>query len=70
MRYRPDTITILMRIIAMPFVFGLYVVIYAWIPIKGTYLFLRYGGEFLTYMKDDRDSIARIYEQLKKQNLK
>lgn len=56
---------VLLRIIASPFVFCLFVIIHAWIPIKGTFLFIRYGGEWLTYMKDDSPTIAKIYEELK-----
>lgn len=33
--------------------------------IKAGYLFLRYGGEFLVYIEDDKPSIAKIYEALK-----
>lgn len=57
---------ILLRIISAPFIFGLYAVIGVHISIKATYCFLRYGGEMLVHMKDDRDSIAKIYRELKK----
>jgi hypothetical protein len=58
---------IILRIIASPFVFCLFIIIHAWIPIKGTFLFLRYGGEFMAYLKDDKATIAKIYEELKSQ---
>jgi hypothetical protein len=68
MKLQPDIITITLRLLAAPFVFGIYLIIHAWIPIKGTYLFIRYGGEFLVYMKDDRESMSKIYTQLKSQS--
>lgn len=56
---------IILRIIATPFVFILYAIIHVHITIKGTFLFLRYGGEWLTYMRDDKASISKIYTELK-----
>jgi len=57
-----------LRIIASPFVFFIFLIIHAWIPIKGTYLFIRYGGEWMTYIKDDKPTIAKIYEHLKSEH--
>jgi hypothetical protein len=37
-----------------------------YVAVKGTYCFLRYGGEMLTYMNGDKETIANIYKELKK----
>jgi hypothetical protein len=32
---------------------------------KSTFLFIKYGGEWITYRDDDKPTIYKIYEQLK-----
>jgi hypothetical protein len=44
----------------------MFAVIHVAITVKGTWFFLKYGGEFMAYLKDDKPTIAKIYEQLKK----
>jgi hypothetical protein len=56
---------IVLRVIALPFIFGMFAVIHVAITVKGTWFFLKYGGEFMAYLKDDKPTIAKIYEQLK-----
>jgi hypothetical protein len=59
----------LLRIISFPFAFGLYVVMAVYFGTKGvlttSFKFLMYGGEFITYKKDDKESIYTIYQKLK-----
>jgi len=57
---------IIIRILSAPLIMGLYALMGVHIMLKGTYCFVRYGGEMLTYMKGDRETIANIYNKLKK----
>jgi len=57
---------IILRIVSSPFIMGLYSMIGVYVAVKGTYCFLRYGGEMLTYMNGDKETIANIYKELKK----
>lgn len=59
-------IQILGRMIVSPLIFALYAVAYINLVFKGTLFFLRYGGEWVTYAKDDRATIHMIYAELKK----
>jgi len=56
---------ILLRLIAFPFVFGLLFVWNMYACVKGTILFIRWGGEIINYEKDDKGSIYKIYKELK-----
>jgi|DEB0MinimDraft_6_1074348.scaffolds.fasta_scaffold585194_2 hypothetical protein len=56
---------IIIRVLSSPFFFGLYLVLGLHIALKGTYCFIRYGGEMLTYMQGDKETIANIYNELK-----
>lgn len=56
---------ILLRVIALPFIFGMFAVMNVALTVKGTWFFLKYGGEFMTYLKDDKPTIGKIYQQLK-----
>jgi len=58
-------IDILLRIIASPCVLILHLIFALYKSLSGTALFLLYGGEFISYKKDDRKSIYDLYEQLK-----
>ena len=59
----------LLRILSFPFALCLYITIAIYYGINGVVLtlfkFLIYGGEFITYEKEDKDSIYKIYEKLK-----
>ena len=61
-------IDILLRIIASPCVLILHLIFATFWMLKGTALFLCYGGEFISYKKDDRKSIYDLYQQLKELN--
>ena len=58
-------IDILLRIIASPCVLVLHLIFALYKSLSGTLMFLWYGGEFISYAKDDRKSIYDLYEQLK-----
>ena len=53
------------RILSFPFIIAMYAIVMNLMVLKGAYLYLRHGGEFLIYMKDDKPSIEKIYEKLK-----
>jgi len=53
------------RILIAPIVFVIYVITFSFLCFKGTFLFLKHGGEWITYTKDDKVSMAKIYEKLK-----
>ena len=56
---------IILRLLSLPF-FMIMIFISRMINVLHlSYLFLRYGGELLTYKKGDRKMIYDIYEQLK-----
>lgn len=52
-------------IIAYPFVLALCLITFNYYAIKRSILFLRYGGEFIPYEKDDKITIKKIYDVLK-----
>jgi hypothetical protein len=58
---------IIIRIIASPFVFCIAMISRTFNAFYITYLFIRYGGEWLTYKKEDKARISSIYEELVKQ---
>ena len=60
----------LLKIIASPFVLGLMLITYNYSCIKRWLLFLKYGGEFIDYEKDDLITIHEIYHKLKENEKK
>jgi hypothetical protein len=56
---------LLLRLWALPFVFCIIVIKYNYHAIRNACLFLRYGGEWITYAKGDRNTILDIYKELK-----
>ena len=64
----------LLRFLSFPFALCLYILIAIYYGIKGvisaSFKFLMYGGEFITYGKDDKATIYVIYQQLKNQQLR
>ena len=58
-------IDILLRIIVSPCVLILHLIFALYKSLSGTALFLWYGGEFISYKKDDKKSIYDLYKQLK-----
>lgn len=60
---------VIIRIIASPFVYGVQFVWLNYVCFKNTFLFIRYGGEWITYDTDrTKPTISRVYDELKKQN--
>lgn len=54
------------RIFAAPFLFALMVLRFNFEALRRTWLFLKYGGEFIHYQKNDRESgIKDIFEFVK-----
>lgn len=63
--------SILLRILGTPFILGLMLVAGNYHIIRKLTLFLRYGGEWITYERaNERKTIQDIYELLEKQNKK
>ena len=56
---------ILLRILASPFVLALMVIAHTYFVLRRWVDFLRFGGEFIQYSKDDSDTIHKIYMELK-----
>lgn len=59
---------IALRIIAYPFILGLILIKYNFHAIINSICFLFYGGEWVTYAKDDKVTMQDIYNELKKSN--
>ncbi len=55
----------LLRIIAFPFILGLILIKYNAHGIINAICFLRFGGEWITYAKEDKVTMREIYEELK-----
>jgi hypothetical protein len=53
------------RILAAPFVFGLVLITHVFFAFKRTIYFIKYGGEFSNYNKNEKATIQAIYEELK-----
>jgi hypothetical protein len=56
------------RIIALPFVIGFTTVHFVSVLLKISRNWILYGGEAVTYEKDDKATIYDIYKELKKQH--
>ena len=61
-------INLILRIIAYPFILGLILVKYNAHAIINSIFFVRYGGEWITYAKEDKTTMQDIYLELKKFN--
>jgi len=60
---------VIVRIIASPFVFAIQFIWMLFICFRVSYLFIRYGGEWITYDTErTKPTINRIYEELKSQS--
>jgi hypothetical protein len=55
------------RALILPFVFGILLTTHVLFVFRRTWEFIKYGGEFNQYRKDDRASIEKIYKELKEQ---
>lgn len=56
---------LILRILALPFILGIVIIKYNYYVIVQCCLFLKYGGEWITYAKGDRNTILDIYKELK-----
>jgi len=59
---------LILRIIAYPFILGLILIKYNYHAISNSIFFLFYGGEWITYAKEDKVIMQDIYDELKKSN--
>jgi len=53
------------RLIAFPFVFALILIMNIISVLNRAWHFLRYGGEFVNFEENERETISGIYEMLK-----
>lgn len=53
-----------MRIVASPFVMGLFAVFYFGLVIKSGVHWIFWGGEMIAYGKDTRATIVKVYDKL------
>lgn len=60
-------INLILRILGYPFILGLILVKYNAHAIINSICFLLYGGEWITYAKEDKTTMQDIYLELKKQ---
>lgn len=60
----------LTRILVSPFVFMLIFISHNLFIFKRFWHFLKYGGEYINFEENERGTIHKIYEELKKQNTK
>jgi hypothetical protein len=56
---------ITLKIIESPFLLGMLLVFHTYTSFKNTYLFIKYGGEWITYNDTDKPTIYKIYQELK-----
>lgn len=56
---------LLLRLIALPFILGLILIKYKYHAIRNAICFLFYGGEWITYAKEDKVTMQDIYMELK-----
>ena len=59
---------LLLRLLASPFILGMLIIVYIYYSIRRWLDFMKYGGEFINYEKEDQKTIQQIYEQLKNSN--
>lgn len=56
---------VIVRILVSPFIFPLYFIYSIRVWVISCIDFIKYGGEVIQYKKDDRATIAAIYDSLK-----
>jgi len=56
---------LILKLIASPFVLAVLLVFHIYTSFKNTFLFIKHGGEWITYRDDDKPTIYKIYKQLK-----
>lgn len=58
-------IKISLRLLVYPLILGILLITYNINVIKVSILFIIYGGEWITYYKDDKKTIKDIYDKMK-----
>ena len=58
---------IVIRLLVSPFILGLLLVTYIYSCFKHFIGFIRFGGEWITYQKDDTKRLEAIFKLLKEQ---
>lgn len=58
---------IIKRIVVIPFVFGMVLTAHVFYAMKKTFLFTKYGGEFIAYDKEENITIQDVYNEIKSQ---
>lgn len=56
------------RLLVSPFILGVLIVSYSIGCLKHWIRFVRYGGEWITYVKDDPKRLEDIFNEMKKSN--
>jgi len=56
---------IIIRLILSPLMLSMSLIVFMYKAFYITILFVRYGGEFIAYRKDDKETIFKIYEHIK-----
>jgi quinol-cytochrome oxidoreductase complex cytochrome b subunit len=54
-----------LRIVALPFVLGIMAVSHIFCLLRQTRNFLLYGGEYINFEQNERESMLKIFEMLK-----
>jgi len=62
-----NTKYLLLRLLVSPIIFALILVGHTYSAVKRFYLFMRWGGEFITFREDERQTIEAIYKKLKEE---
>lgn len=55
----------ILRLMAFPFILSIILIKYNYHAIRNTVCFLFYGGEWITYAKEDKVTMQDIYMELK-----
>jgi len=53
------------RIIALPFIFIIIFISHNTFVLRRTYFYLMFGGEYINFEENERESISEIFEMLK-----
>lgn len=59
---------LILRIITSPFLLIMMLVFHIYTGFLNTFLFIKYGGEWMTYSDEDKSTIYKIYKELKEKS--